>query len=89
MVRAIMPAGKTLSIAAPASYWSVESASETSRSEELMSLGRRYLKGFPIAQMAPLLDYIVYMTYDLHGQWDYGNPFSIEGCEAGNCLRSQ
>ena len=27
-----------------------------------------YLKGFPIKKMAPVLDYIIYMTYDLHGQ---------------------
>jgi GH18 family chitinase len=26
-----------------------------------------YLKGFPIKQMAGVLDYIIYMTYDLHG----------------------
>ncbi|KAF2688553.1 glycoside hydrolase family 18 protein [Lentithecium fluviatile CBS 122367] len=38
--------------------------------------------------MADLLDYIVYMTYDLHGQWDAGNQHAIEGCSAGNCLRS-
>jgi len=38
---------KTLSIAAPASFW--------------------YLKNFPIRGMAKYLDYIVYMTYDLHG----------------------
>lgn len=38
-VRALLPAGKTLSIAAPASYW--------------------YLRGFPIADMAAILDYIV------------------------------
>ena len=38
--------------------------------------------------MAEVVDYIVYMTYDLHGQWDYGNKFSQEGCPAGNCLRS-
>ncbi|KAM7196728.1 putative glycoside hydrolase family 18 protein [Naviculisporaceae sp. PSN 640] len=60
--------GKTLSIAAPASYW--------------------YLKAFPIEKMAAVLDYIVYMTYDLHGQWDAGNQYSIDGCPAGNCLRS-
>lgn len=31
-----------------------------------------YLKGFPIAKMAPLVDYIIYMTYDLHGQvWPF------------------
>lgn len=61
-------ADKTISIAAPASYW--------------------YLKAFPIKQMAAYLDYIVYMTYDLHGQWDAGNQYSMEGCPAGNCLRS-
>ncbi|KAJ2867412.1 hypothetical protein GGH94_000859 [Coemansia aciculifera] len=55
-LKAKMPTGKSLSIAAPASYW--------------------YLKNFPIADMAPLLDYIVYMTYDLHGQWDYGNKWT-------------
>ncbi|OTA05027.1 chitinase [Trichoderma parareesei] len=27
-----------------------------------------YLRGFPIEKMTPLLDYIIYMTYDLHGQ---------------------
>ncbi|KAH8800173.1 glycoside hydrolase family 18 protein [Xylogone sp. PMI_703] len=67
-LRSKMPSGKTISIAAPASYW--------------------YLKAFPVAQMAQYLDYIVYMTYDLHGQWDYGNQFSQDGCPAGNCLRS-
>ncbi|KAJ2380506.1 hypothetical protein GGI05_006284, partial [Coemansia sp. RSA 2603] len=61
-IRHILPAGKTLSIAAPASYW--------------------YLKAFPIAEMSKYLDYIVYMTYDLHGQWDYGNPWT------GQYLRS-
>ena len=48
-----------------------------------------YLKGFPtIATMAASLDYIVYMTYDLHGQWDYDNKWASPGCPAGNCLRS-
>jgi GH18 family chitinase len=61
--------GKTVSIAAPASYW--------------------YLKQFPIAQIGKLVDYIVYMTYDLHGQWDANNGYSQEGCDDGNCLRSQ
>jgi GH18 family chitinase len=63
-----MPQGKTISIAAPASYW--------------------YLRAFPISDMAKELDYIVYMTYDLHGQWDYGNTFSQDGCPSGACLRS-
>ncbi|KAH8645559.1 hypothetical protein BGZ60DRAFT_334555, partial [Tricladium varicosporioides] len=47
-----------------------------------------YLKAFPIAEMAKTVDYIVYMTYDLHGQWDYGNKWSSPGCPNGNCLRS-
>ncbi|KAH8894612.1 glycoside hydrolase, partial [Thozetella sp. PMI_491] len=67
-LRGVLPAGKSMSIAAPASFW--------------------YLKAFPIDKMALTLDYIVFMTYDLHGQWDAGNQYSIEGCPAGNCLRS-
>jgi len=47
MVRSALPSGKTLSIAAPASYW--------------------YLRGFPIADISKVVDYIVFMTYDLHG----------------------
>ncbi|KAJ4246526.1 hypothetical protein NW762_013466 [Fusarium torreyae] len=47
-----------------------------------------YLKPFPVKDIAPLVDYIVYMTYDLHGQWDYGNQFISSGCPGGNCLRS-
>ncbi|KAK7178764.1 chitinase [Paraphaeosphaeria sporulosa] len=47
-----------------------------------------YLKGFPIKDIAGIVDYIVYMTYDLHGQWDYGNKWSNPSCDEGNCLRS-
>ncbi|KAF4995229.1 hypothetical protein FGRMN_5260 [Fusarium graminum] len=47
-----------------------------------------YLKPFAVKEMAPLVDYIVYMTYDLHGQWDYGNTQINSGCPTGNCLRS-
>jgi len=47
-----------------------------------------YLQHFPISKMAGEVDYVVYMTYDLHGQWDYGNVWSQEGCADGNCLRS-
>lgn len=69
MVRSLLPAGKTISVAAPASYY--------------------YLQGFPIVAMADVVDYIVYMTYDLHGQWDYGQPSSQNGCPTGgDCLRS-
>lgn len=59
---------KSVSIAAPASFW--------------------YLKGFPIQEMSAVIDYIVYMTYDLHGQWDYGNPNSFDQCDSGKCIRS-
>jgi hypothetical protein len=61
--------GKSVSIAAPASYW--------------------YLKQFPIKEISKVVDYIVFMTYDLHGQWDATNAFSQEGCDNGSCLRSQ
>ncbi|KAJ7505174.1 glycoside hydrolase superfamily [Mycena galericulata] len=47
-----------------------------------------YLKAFPIGTMANSLDYIIYMTYDLHGQWDYSSAFDDPGCPAGSCLRS-
>jgi chitinase len=66
-VRRRLPQGKTIGIAAPASFW--------------------YLKGFPIEEMAKVVDYIIYMTYDLHGQWDYGNKWSTDGCVKGDCLR--
>ncbi|KAF2132617.1 carbohydrate-binding module family 24 protein [Dothidotthia symphoricarpi CBS 119687] len=59
---------KSVSIAAPASYW--------------------YLKAFPIDRIAAAIDYIVYMTYDLHGQWDYGNPNAFDSCASGKCIRS-
>ncbi|QIW97347.1 hypothetical protein AMS68_002865 [Peltaster fructicola] len=38
--------------------------------------------------MYGLLDYIVYMTYDLHGQWDWGKHFTQDSCDNGDCLRS-
>lgn len=47
-----------------------------------------YLRAFPIELMGATLDYTVYMTYDLHGQWGYGNKWNSPGCENGNCLRS-
>ncbi|KAL4903811.1 hypothetical protein BDW74DRAFT_185906 [Aspergillus multicolor] len=68
LVRNSLPSSKTLSIAAPASYW--------------------YLQAFPIANISTVVDYIIYMTYDLHGQWDYGNAYAQDGCPSGNCLRS-
>ncbi|KAH7183547.1 glycoside hydrolase superfamily, partial [Fusarium flagelliforme] len=68
LVREKLPKEKTVSIAAPASFW--------------------YLKSFPIKKMAGVLDYIIYMTYDLHGKWDVGSKWASPGCPAGNCLRS-
>ncbi|KAH0498490.1 hypothetical protein TgHK011_005743 [Trichoderma gracile] len=47
-----------------------------------------YLKAFPIKEIGAEIDYIVYMTYDLHGQWDYNNRWASPGCPTGNCLRS-
>lgn len=47
-----------------------------------------YLKAFPIKEVGDKIDYIIYMTYDLHGQWDYGNKWISPGCPTGNCLRS-
>lgn len=48
-----------------------------------------YLKAYPIDEIAKIVDYIVFMTYDLHGQWDAGNPNSQADCPNGQCLRSQ
>lgn len=47
-----------------------------------------YLQYFPIVALSDVVDYIVYMTYDLHGEWDYGSAFDQPGCTAGDCLRS-
>lgn len=38
--------------------------------------------------MGEVVDYMVFMTYDLHGQWDYGNKWAQEGCPDGDCIRS-
>ncbi|KAF9885277.1 hypothetical protein FE257_013075 [Aspergillus nanangensis] len=40
------------------------------------------------AEIAEVVDYIVYITYNLHGQWDFNNPYTNPGCPTGNCLRS-
>ncbi|KAL4806278.1 glycoside hydrolase superfamily [Aspergillus unguis] len=47
-----------------------------------------HLRAFPIKEMWPHVDYIIYMTYDFHGQWDYENFLIQDWCEGGNCLRS-
>ncbi|KAM5435297.1 hypothetical protein MferCBS31731_006262 [Microsporum ferrugineum] len=68
ILKSKLNSGKSLSIAAPASYW--------------------YLKQFPIKGISKIVDYIVYMTYDLHGQWDSRSKWANPGCPSGNCLRS-
>lgn len=47
-----------------------------------------YLRPFPIEELHSLLDYFVFMAYDLHGQWNFGNQWAAPGCPEGNCLRS-
>ena len=39
-------------------------------------------------ELGASIDYIIYMTYGLHGQWDYGNKWPSPACPAGNYLRS-
>jgi len=36
-----------------------------------------YLRNFPIKAISQVVTYIVYMTYDFHGQWDYGSSFGM------------
>ncbi|KAE8149794.1 hypothetical protein BDV25DRAFT_172654 [Aspergillus avenaceus] len=67
LLRDLLPE-KSLSIAAPASYW--------------------YLRSYQIGALSLVLDYLVFMTYDLHGQWDHSNHWATPGCAEGNCLRS-
>lgn len=47
-----------------------------------------YLKAFPIAEIANVVDFITFMTYDLHGIWDLSEEYSQSGCTAGDCLFS-
>lgn len=47
-----------------------------------------YLQNLAIEAISEAVDFIVFMTYDLHGQWDYGHAYSDPACPAGNCLRS-
>ncbi|KAL4903783.1 hypothetical protein BDW74DRAFT_168670 [Aspergillus multicolor] len=67
-LRKIFPPGKSISVAAPATYW--------------------HLQAFPIAEMWHHVDYLIYMTYDFHGQWDYETSVIQDWCKGGNCLRS-
>jgi hypothetical protein len=40
----------------------------------------------PIKEISEVVDYFVYMTYDLHGQWDYGNKWYVmRNYRCGGC----
>lgn len=47
-----------------------------------------YLRAFPLVEMTGVVDYFVFMTYDLSGIWDMGSKWSQPSCPQGNCLRS-
>ncbi|RKK87458.1 hypothetical protein BFJ68_g3196 [Fusarium oxysporum] len=47
-----------------------------------------YLKPYPINNIAKVVDYIIYMAYDPHSQWDYDNKWASPGCPKVKCLRS-
>lgn len=47
-----------------------------------------YLKAYPVDKVSEVVDYIIYLMYDLHGQWDHANKWFTPGCEEGNCSRS-
>lgn len=47
-----------------------------------------YLQAYPVKDLNSAVDYFIYMTYDLHGQWDYNNKYTTPGCANGNCIRS-
>lgn len=47
-----------------------------------------YLQAFPIYDMAEVVDFFNYMTYDLHGVWDEKSTWADNGCTAGDCLYS-
>jgi chitinase len=47
-----------------------------------------YMKAYPMEAISQVVDYVVMMTYDLHGQWDWNNTQTDPGCPTGSCLRS-
>ncbi|KAJ5737959.1 glycoside hydrolase [Penicillium malachiteum] len=47
-----------------------------------------YMKAIPIEAIEEVVDYIVIMTHDMHGQWDWNNTYADTGCPEGGCLRS-
>ncbi|KAG8667842.1 hypothetical protein FPOAC2_13044 [Fusarium poae] len=55
-----------------------------------ISLPAQYslLKAYPARELATLVDYFVYLTYDLFEHSGLESGVSQSGCPAGNCLRS-
>jgi chitinase len=47
-----------------------------------------YMKQYPIEAISKVVHYIVMMTYDMHGQWDWNNTQTEDQCPTGSCLRS-
>lgn len=47
------------------------------------------LRYYPANTIGALVDYAVYMTYDMHGIWNYGENYpESSGCPQGKCVRS-
>jgi hypothetical protein len=42
---------------------------------------------FQSNRIAASIDCIVYMTYNPHRQWDYGNMNAYDICPSGKCIR--
>ncbi|KAG6010827.1 hypothetical protein E4U21_004215, partial [Claviceps maximensis] len=66
LLRSKLDKGKTISVAAPASYW--------------------HLMQFPIKEISETVDYIVYMTNNLHKQWDSTNKWKDPSCSFEACV---
>lgn len=44
---------------------------------------------YPASTIGALVDYVVYVTYDMHGIWNYGENYpESSGCPQGKCVRS-
>ncbi|KAF4555458.1 putative glycosyl hydrolases family 18 protein 2 [Elsinoe fawcettii] len=53
-----------------------------------MPAGYWYLSNYPVKAISEVVDYIVFMTYDYHGLFDFGSKWSQINCDNGDCLRS-
>jgi chitinase len=44
---------------------------------------------YPVSKIGEIVDYVVFMTYDMHGQWNFKeNYVASSGCPQGKCVRS-